>query len=262
MRKAFFFFEAAIVLVVALAGCSRYVTYPVEGRVTFPDGSPAANLTLDFHMPGTLRWVRQAKTDQDGLFSVELPEPRVFKGHVDAIEPGEFHLPRKRWHTKIDAIKAGQNDLRLVFDNRNRIRVVIKPANRLPNRLHFDVSCRMYKLSGGTAWIATETLQSEGGQIDFENLGPGKYRLSGEVKEAGHWNWSREVVVEEHPRERSVEVEFKLPKMEFGSIKALILRPDGRTPIPRGGIWFDSSKSWGSAEFVGGKVELKDVPRG
>ncbi len=232
------------------------------GRAVFTDGSPAANLTLDFHIPGKLDWVRQAKTDRDGRFSVELPEPRVFKGHVDAIGPGESHLPRRRWCTKIDAIKPGQSDLRLVFDNRARIHVTVKPANALPTSLHFDVTCEMSKLSRGLATIATETLFFEGGEIDLENLAPGKYRLTVRVKEAGHWNWSREVVVGEGAEERLVEVEFKLPTMEFGNVKALVLQPDGKTPVPRGRIWFDSSKSHGGVQFSNGKVELKDIPIG
>ena len=232
------------------------------GRAVFTDGSPAANLTLDFHIPGKLDWVRHAKTDQDGRFSVELPEPRVFKGHVDAIGPGESHLPRRRWYTKIDAIKPGQSDLRLVFDNRGRIHVTVKPAHALPTSLHFDVRCEMSKLSGGFATIATEILFFEGGEIDFENLAPGKHRVTVRVKEAGHWNWSREVVVGERPEQRSVGVEFKLPTMEFGNVKALVLQPDGKTPVPRGRIWFDGSKSWGGVQFTDGRVELKDIPVG
>lgn len=232
------------------------------GRAIFTDGTPAANLTLDFHIPGKRDWVRRAKTDRDGRFSVELPEPRVFKGHVDAIEAGESHLPRRRWYTKIDAIKPGQSDLRFVFDNRGRIHVAVKPASTLPTSLHFDVRCEMSKLSRGFATIAAETLFFEGGETDFENLTPGKYRVTVRVKEAGHWNWSQEVVVGESPDERSAEVEFKLPTMEFGNVKALVLQPDGKTPVPRGSIWFDGSKSHGSVRFTDGKVEIKDVPVG
>jgi len=232
------------------------------GRAIFTDGSPAANLTLEFHIPGDRGWGRQTKTDRDGRFSVELPEPRAFKGHVDAIEAGESHLPRRRWYTKIDTIKPGQNDLRLVFDNRGRIHVTVKPAHTLPTSLHFDVRCEMSKLSRGFATIATETLFFEGGETDFENLTPGKYRVTVRVKEAGHWNWSREVVVGESPDERSAGVEFKLPTMEFGNVKALVLQPDGKTPVPSGSIWFDGSKSHGSVQFTDGKVELKDIPVG
>ena len=93
MRKAFFLFEAAMVLVVAFAGCSRYVTYPVEGRVTFPDGSPAANCRVTLE-GGDPLISATGVTDADGNFSLgtvsESDGVPVGKYRVVVVDPPPF----------------------------------------------------------------------------------------------------------------------------------------------------------------------------
>ena len=93
--------------------------------------------------------------------------------------------------------------------------------------------------------VGQETVGPEGGTVEFPGLSVGRYKVEVVDPKAEHWNWTQEIELTPQDGQMNARLTFRLPELQFGSVRARVLQPDGRTPL-RGQAWMDSSTSWGT----------------
>jgi len=246
-----------------------------SGRAVFPDGAPAAAMSVNFvirrkngrdtyihHLDGGSK-----ATDSQGRFKAVLHTPDSYSGMAWIAGPAKGdYIPRGKWQTSVEGISPGMEDVELVFENRGRIDILVEPANKLPASKKFEISCRMIGSGYGSAQgiISTKTLGPQGGMIAFENLTKARYEIRLKDLEAEQWNWSRQVSLPDEQGSLQKQVDFLLPEMHFGRVRARVFEPDGKTlaSMDRARVWISSVASGPGVQISQGLIEADKVPVG
>src|SRR6185295_3343243 len=110
---------------------------------------------------GFKTWERQAQTDNQGHFTLVLPEPVECQVRsVTAFAPGERHLPTGIWRTTLGKVQSGTQDVKLFFDNSHRLAAEVIPVRPVPEGYSLKVQCESL---GARRLVAETMLDRTGG---------------------------------------------------------------------------------------------------
>jgi hypothetical protein len=236
-----------------------------SGRAVFATGAPAGGVDLEFRLKDAASKAASARgrVDDDGRFSIVLPQAGVFSGLVQAqgVNLPGYNQPRQRWLAPVAGLGPGKQDVRIVLDDRGAIRAAVRTANPLPASLKFRVLCDMADVEGQYRTVHSSELDSTGGTATIDRLSPGKYRVTVAAVPEERRIWTKDVVLDANTPGRAEDLEFIVPELKFGNVRATVLLPDGNTPA-KGNVWLDSPVMGKGYTIEDGAVDLKDIPTG
>ncbi len=239
----------------------RPVEYRLTGKASFTDGSPARRrkLVLSFQADGRPVQVARTTTDEDGKFTSSLPvhsqdEPKT--GYAMLTDETD----RLLWVTVVQPVAGDQSDFDIVFERRGCVRITVRPSSSLPPTVKFQIGLERRDPSGtGSSLHRQHQLPATGGEVNIEELSPGKYQ--GYVYTAGpvRLHWGREIRI--GPDESNLEVpwEIDVPKISFGKVRGRVVEANGQTPLVSGRVWANPA---GDTSLVNGRFEVAPVPAG
>ena len=230
----------------ATSGSWKYTLLPekfskVKGRVQFVGGKavPLAKLEFDLFPHGEKRTPQNnrrpsCETKVNGEFELTLPEPRAYTGIVRLYQPLKGRNG-KVWKVGVERI-SGNEPLNLTFDNRGTANVEVVYAKPLPKSLHLRIQCQL-----DDRHIMGE--KTGGGGIteaEFKSLGPGKYTVKATIAKSSRFTWSKTFTIPIDAPTSTANVKLEIPELRFGSLRAKVVMPDGKTPARNARLRIDS----------------------
>jgi hypothetical protein len=163
----------------------------VEGRVVFPDGTPAAGsmVALMDPMAGIGVERRQVTTtDSDGRFRFGSVAPGDFRITADAIRAQQ---PNRRAEALLSVFSQPITDLVLALSEGMNLRGQITSSSDSVSVMPLSITLERSEL--GRRQLASDrptTSSKSDGSFEFQNVAPGKYRLrvaSADQPDPDHW---------------------------------------------------------------------------
>jgi protocatechuate 3,4-dioxygenase beta subunit len=237
------------------------------GQARFADGQPVAAMNLSFPFLNAQKErisLGEIKTDAAGRYRAVLRQGTEVSGYVLAVEPGNASDEAHGcWLAPVEGVRPGRTDVDLVFERNGMIEAVVQPANQLPPGYSFRVSCLLLETPRATEMIVAQaTVGADGGSCVFRNLSGGRYRIRVTDAKTGHTEETQEITLPLADGGKDGRVEFRLPPKHFGALRARVLDPDGKTPLPEGRAFYRFSEASGWVQFLAGRVEFPEVPVG
>lgn len=216
----------------------------VPGLALFADGTPVANCKIKFELlnykevqeaPGYRSQV-STSTDDDGKFTVTLPDEKLYRAKAITDEVGQDSGAGRRWQSEVPKLQVGQEPLNLVFDNRGTIVLrLFQLGKDRSNKI--TLSCSSLENGKNIAWERFDPTVT--GHV-YSGLEPGKYRITAQVENGGYGSWPVEVTVPDTEPFRALAV-IKIPQVLTGSLTGRLIMPDGKTPASNFTIRSDDS---------------------
>lgn len=239
----------------------------VTGHAYFADGKPAAGRNIRIVKKGIPydNSIQPDKTDAAGAFSIRMHSTDPFVATAileNPVEGNSYKIPHGYWQAEAGTVSPGQKGLKLVFDKRGRIDVVLKPAGKLPAGNEFKIDCDYLELGkSNPVPVATRTISASQLTASFDSLSSGTYTIRvTELGKLGRY-WTSTVPLAATGDFHATHT-VRIPKNEVGTIRARIVGQDESTPIRGGNVTVSVPGRQDQFIFRNGVFEVADIPAG
>lgn len=259
-----------IALVLTAAGAQEAPISPalhvISGKAGFSDGHPLADARLEFRQqsePSSSASPSSfyCQTDSSGNFRLEVAQSKLgFEVIAEKWSDGD----RLRWRcTYPHSAGEGNSPVKLEFENRGRIVVRVFGLTKLPSDYQVFLRCS----TPGSLDSVSIHRQLEAGQygVEIHGLEPRDYQISVNMPRIGMQDWTTSVNVPATAPYRAV-AKIQLPDLQFGSLRATVTLPDGKTPASQLSLWIeaqggDAAGKWFMTDEAG-MLHAQSLPAG
>lgn len=250
----------------------------IQGTSVFSDGDPLAATELEFSLQrlgdSTKKGDRDSKpevyrcqTNAEGGFELKLPSGDEYSATVVATK--WIDGDRRRWRCSIPKVNSGmRGPLELVFENSGRIQIAFLGTANLAKDIEASISCCSSGVDDQVNIHRTIKPDSRR-RLLIDGLEPGDYTIAVHVNQLRAESWKQTVTVPAvSPFRATAFIQF--PEFKFGTFKAIVLLPDGKTPAANTHLFVcsvdENDSSFGSKElmtdsegFVSARVSVGEI---